>query len=171
MGITPVGAFGISYRVRKKAPGLFSPNALKIPDTVQRLHWEPERARELGLPTSYDYGAMREAWLAHIVTDWMGDDGWLWKLRCEHRRFNFIGDATWVTGEVVAKRQEKGWNIVELQMRCTNQRGVVTSPGTAIVLLPSHENPTVELPKPPVRTMEEMIQWDVCRLQQPSSAD
>lgn len=166
MGITPVGAFGISYKVRKKAPGLFPRNALNIPDTVQRVHWEPERARELGLPTSYDYGAMREAWLAHIVTDWMGDDAWLWKLRCEHRRFNFMGDTSWLSGEVVDKRQEGGHNIVRVQMQCRNQRGVVTSPGHAEVLLPSRENPTVTLPAPPVRTMEEMIQWDVERLRQ-----
>ncbi|ODT88313.1 MaoC family dehydratase N-terminal domain-containing protein [Phenylobacterium sp. SCN 70-31] len=163
MGITPVGAFGISYRVRKKAPGLFPVNDLNIPDTVQRLHWEPERARQLGLPTSYDYGAMREAWLTHIVTDWMGDEGWLWKIRCEHRRFNFIGDTTWITGEVVDKRQEDGRNVVHVQLQCRNQRGVTTSPGHAVVLLPSRGAP-VELPPPPVRTMEEMVRWDIERL-------
>ncbi|WP_307678854.1 alcohol dehydrogenase catalytic domain-containing protein [Streptomyces sp. V4I2] len=26
-----------------------------------------------------------------LLTDWIGDDGWLWKLRCEHRKFNYLG--------------------------------------------------------------------------------
>src|SRR5690606_20992014 len=60
MQLTPPGTYSLSYKIRKKAPGLYPANALNVPDTVQRLHWEPERARELGLPTSYDYGAMRE---------------------------------------------------------------------------------------------------------------
>ena len=36
---------------------------------------------------NYDYGAMRETWLTHLITDWMGDDAWLWKLSCQHRKF------------------------------------------------------------------------------------
>jgi len=59
MQLTPPGAFGIAARIRRTAPGLYPRNALNIPDTVQRLHSEPDRARELGLPNSYDYGGMR----------------------------------------------------------------------------------------------------------------
>ena len=40
MQLTPPGAFGIARKVRKKAPGLYPPNARNIPDTVQRLHWD-----------------------------------------------------------------------------------------------------------------------------------
>jgi acyl dehydratase len=167
---TPAGAFGLSYRVRRKVPRLFSANALNVPDTAQRLHWEPERARELGLPTSYDYGAMRETWLAHLLTDWMGDDGWLWKLRCEHRHFNFVGDTTWITGRVVDKRQDDGRNEVHIEVECKNQRGQVTSPGSAVVLLPTRENPVVSLPDPPARTMEEMIAADIRRIQEQRDA-
>ncbi|WP_460794409.1 hypothetical protein [Nocardioides pacificus] len=43
---------------------------------------------------NYDYGGMRETWLTHAVTDWMGDDAWLWKLSCQHRKFNYMGDTT-----------------------------------------------------------------------------
>jgi acyl dehydratase len=162
MQLTPPGNFRLSYLIRKKAPGLYPENSLNIPDTVQRLHWEPERAQELGLPTSYDYGGLRETWLCHLVTDWMGDDAWLWKLYCEHRRFNFIGDTTWLTGEVVDKRQEDGRNEVHLEIRCTNQRGVVTSPGRAVVLLPTREKAVV-LPEPPASTVEDLIEFDVAR--------
>ena len=52
---------------------------------MQRVHWDPEWARRAGNPTTYDYGRMRETWLIHLCTDWMGDDAWLWKLECEFR--------------------------------------------------------------------------------------
>ena len=160
MQLTPPGNFRLAYKVRKKAPGLYPPNPLNIPDTVQRLHWEPERAQELGLPTSYDYGGQRETWLCHLVTDWMGDEGWLWKLYCEHRRFNFMGDTTWLSGEVVEKRQEDGRNEVHLEIRCENQRGVVTSPGRAVVLLPTRDRPVV-LPEPPADSLDGLLEADV----------
>jgi acyl dehydratase len=162
MQLTPPGAFKISRAVRRKAPGLYPPNALGVPDTVQRLHWEPARAQELGLPTSYDYGAMRETWLCHALTDWMGDDGWLWKLRCEHRKFNYVGDTTWVRGRVVDKVQLDGRHEVHLEVQCENQRGETTTPGTAVVLLPTRER-AVELPAPPAPDLDGLVQHELAR--------
>ncbi|WP_083866777.1 MULTISPECIES: FAS1-like dehydratase domain-containing protein [Frankia] len=169
MQLTPPGTFRLAYQVRRKAPGLYPPNALNIPDTVQRLHWEPQRARELGLATSYDYGGMRETWLCHLLTDWVGDDGWLWKLSAQHRRFNFVGDTTWVGGKVVDKRQVDGRSEVHIELQCTNQRGVVTSPATAVVLLPTRDEPVVTLPAPPRDTLEAMIEYEIERIRQQES--
>jgi acyl dehydratase len=163
MQLTPPGAFRLQYAVRKKAPGLYPPNELNVPDTVQRLHWEPKRAQQLGLPTSYDYGAMREIWMMHAVTDWMGDDAWLWTLRCEHRKFNYIGDLTWVTGTVTDKRVQDGHPVVDIDLACTNQRGQVTSPGSATVILPSREHGPVVLPTPPADNLEGVIQAEIER--------
>jgi hypothetical protein len=160
MQLTPPGAFKISYNTRRKAPGLYPPNKLNIPDTVQRLHWEPQRAQELGLPYPYDYGAMRETWLCHALTDWMGDDAWLWKLRCEHRKFNYTGDTTWVRGEVVDKQQVDGRNEAHVAIRCENQRGEVTTPGTAVVLLPTRDT-DVELPEPPAPDLDGMVAFEL----------
>ena len=161
MQLTPPGAFGISYRTRKKAPGLYPPNHLNIPDTVQRLHWEPERAQDLGLATSYDYGAMREIWLTHAVTDWMGNDAWLYLLRCEHRKFNYIGDTTWINGKVAGKRIDGEHYVVDLELHCTNQRGEVTTPGTATVILPSRVHGPVTLPRPPADTLRGCVQSEL----------
>ena len=162
MQLTPPGAFKIAAKIRRKAPGLYPPNPMNIPDTVQRLHWEPARAHELGLPNPYDYGGMRETWLVHLLTDWIGDDGWLWKLRCEHRKFNYMGDTTWVRGEVVDKRKVDGRNEVHLEVRCENQRGEITTPGTAVVLLPSRDA-AVELPAPPAADLDGMVAYELDR--------
>lgn len=163
MQLTPNGAFGHAYKIRKKAPGLYPPNSLNIPDTVQRLHWEPERARELGIPTSYDYGAMRETWLTHLLSDWVGDDGWLWKLSVQHRGFNYMGDTTWLKGQVVDKRQVDGRNEVDIELWCENQRGAITSPATAVVLLPTRSAP-VELPDPPADTRDGILRYEMDRI-------
>ncbi|WP_194830142.1 MaoC family dehydratase N-terminal domain-containing protein [Nocardia sp. XZ_19_231] len=162
MQLTPPGTFKIAAKTRRKAPGLYPPNDLNIPDTVQRLHWEPERAKALGLPNPYDYGGMRETWLCHLLTDWIGDDGWLWKLRCEHRKFNYLGDTTWVRGTVTDKREVDGRHEVHLEVRCENQRGEITTPGTAVVLLPTRGR-AVELPTPPAGDLEGMVAHELAR--------
>jgi acyl dehydratase len=163
MQLTPPGAFKIQRMVRRKAPGLYPPNQLNVPDTVQRLHWEPARAQELGLPTSYDYGGMRETWICHAITDWMGDDAWLWKLSVQHRKFNYVGDCTWVKGKVTDKRQVEGRSEVDLEVYCENQVGEITSPATATVLLPTRAA-AVELPLPPADSLEGMMQFEIDRL-------
>lgn len=163
MQLTPPGSFGIARRVRKKAPGLYPPNELNIPDTVQRLHWDPSRARELGLTGSYDYGCMRETWLGHLVTDWIGDDGWLWKMSIQHRKFNYVGDTSWLKGKVVDKQHVDGRNEVHIEMRVENQVGEITSPGTAVVLLPTR-SAAVTLPEPPASSLDEMVQFEMDRI-------
>ncbi|MBV6756201.1 FAS1-like dehydratase domain-containing protein [Rhodococcus opacus] len=165
MQLTPPGAFKIAANIRRKAPGLYPPNDLNIPDTVQRLHWEPVRAQELGLPNSYDYGGMRETWLCHLITDWIGDDGWLWKLRCEHRKFNYIGDTTWVRGKVTDKQTVSGRNEVHLEVWCENQRGETSTPGTAVVLLPTRAE-AARLPEPPAATLQGMVEHELATFRQ-----
>jgi hypothetical protein len=106
---------------------------------------------------AYDYGVMRDCWLSHFVTDWMGDDGWLLSQSSEIRKFNYIGDSHLLTGEVVGKRVEDGHHVVDIEMRGTNQRGVVTCPGKATVALPSRADGPVELPDPPPELQAQAI--------------
>jgi hypothetical protein len=162
MQMTPPGAFKISYDVRRKAPGLFTPNKLNVPDTVQRLHWEQEWANELGIPVSYDYGAIREVILTNIVTNWMGDDGWLWKLSCQHRKFVYTGDTYWLKGKVKDKRKSAAGHEVELELWIENQWGTVVTPGSAVVLLPTRSQP-VELPAPPAADIDSLVAHEVKR--------
>jgi acyl dehydratase len=162
MQLTPPGGFRISYNVRKKVPGMFTPNALNVPDTVQRLHWEREWANELGVPVPYDYGALRETFLTNLITNWMGDEGWLWKLNCEHRKFVYTGDTYWMKGRVKDKQMSPNGGEVRLEVWVENQWGTVVSPGEATVLLPLRER-CVELPRPAEEDIERMIQHEVAR--------
>ena len=160
MQLTPPGAFKVSYKTRKKVPGMYTPNELNVPDTVQRLHWEKAWANQLGIPISYDYGAMRETFLTNICTNWMGDEGWLWKLNCQHRKFVYTGDTYWIKGKIKDKKQVDGRNEVHLDVWVENQWGTITSPGDAVVLLPTR-GASVELPKPAEADIEAMWAHEV----------
>jgi hypothetical protein len=107
---------------------------------------------------AYDYGVMRDCHLSHFVTDWMGDDAWLVRQSSEIRKFNYVGDTHVITGEVVDKRVDDGLYLVDIEMRGTNQRGVVTCPGKATVALPSRDGGPVVLPTPPADLAQQAVE-------------
>ena len=150
MGLYNVRPLGLAVRNRQRVRGFYHRDELGVPDVMQRVHWDPEFARRSGNPTTFDYGRMREFWLIHACTNWMGDDAWLWKLSCEFRAFNYVGDTQWITGEVTRRYLADGGRpAVDLALRATSQRGQETTPGTATILLPSREHGPVKLPGPP----------------------
>ena len=150
MGLYGVAPLRLGAGNRRRVPRFYHRDEQNVPDVMQRVHWDPEFARRSGNPTTFDYGRMRETWLIHLCTDWMGDDGWLWKLDCEFRRFNYVGDTQWLAGTVARKYLADGDRpAVDLEIQAVNQRGEVTTPGHATLLLPSREHGPVRLPDPP----------------------
>jgi len=152
MGMYGVAPLRLAYQNRQRIPRFYHRDPQGMWDAMQRVHWDPEFARRSGNPTTFDYGRMRETWMIHALTDWMGDDAWLWKLRVEFRKFNYVGDAQFITGTVTRKylaEDARGLHpAVDLELQATSQRGEVTAPATATVLLPSHERGAVALPAP-----------------------
>ncbi|MGI8663422.1 MAG: hypothetical protein ACR2LQ_09475 [Acidimicrobiales bacterium] len=150
MGLYGVQPMRLAFRNRQRVPRFFYRDERNTWDVMQRVHWDPELARRSGNPTTFDYGRMRETWLIHLCTDWMGDDAWLWKLDCEFRRFNYVGDTQWLRGTITRKhRSDGGRPAVDVELLATNQRGEETTPGHATILLPSREHGPVRLPDPP----------------------
>jgi len=150
MGLYGVQPLRLGAANRRRIPRFFHRDDLNVPDVMQRVHWDPEFARRSGNPTTFDYGRMRETWLIHLCTDWMGDDAWLWKLDCEFRLFNYVGDTQWLRGTIVRRYLADGDRpAVDVELRAENQRGELTTPGHATILLPSRERGPVKLPDPP----------------------
>jgi acyl dehydratase len=150
MGLYGVAPLRLGAKNRVRIPRFFHRDEHNIPDVMQRVHWDPEFARRSGNPTTFDYGRMRETWLIHLCTDWMGDDAWLWKLECEFRKFNYVGDTQSLGGRVTRKYLAEGNRpAVDVELWARNQRGELTTPGTATILLPSSEHGPVRLPDPP----------------------
>lgn len=158
MGLYDVKPLALGAANRRRIPRFFKRDDQNIPDVQQRVHWDPEWARRAGNPTTYDYGRMRETWLIHLCTDWMGDDAWLWKLECSFRGFNYVGDTHHLTGTITRKYLADGDRpAVDLDLVATNQRGTATTPGTATILLPSREHGPVRLPDPPGTDLESSL--------------
>lgn len=165
MGLYGVKALRLGYQQRQRVPGFFRPDDLNIPDVYQRVHWDQEWARRAGNPSIYDYGRMRETWLIHLCTDWMGDDAWLAHLDVEFRKFNYVGDTHWMRGKVVRKYLLDGRPAVDVDTWGENQRGEATCPGHATILLPSREHGAVRLPDPPGSTCQEALEALAARVE------
>lgn len=149
-----IGPLRYGWKARQKIAPFYTPDAWGVPQVQQRVHWDDTRAQDLGLPGGYDYAIMRFAWLAHLLTNWMGDDGWLSRFSVDLRQFNFVGDFHIVGGKVTGKRIVDGQGVVEITLEATNQRGDVTTRGSAEVLLPSHQHGAVVLPAPPRKLVQ-----------------
>lgn len=100
-------------------------------------HHRDSVAKRVGVPATYDYGPQRTAWLCSLVTNWMGDHAFLKRHRSEMRRFNIVGDTTWCKGKVSRKYIRDGYPLVDLEIWAENQRGEITAPGLATVVLPA----------------------------------
>ena len=124
-------------RMIKRHPGIPLRDTLNLPDVPEAVHMVDETSTAIGFPAWYDYGYQRVAWAAHLMTDWIGDDGWLKELEVEVRLPNIHGDTQWYKGHVTRKWQEKEEHLVECKIWAENQRGEVTAPGRAVVGLPS----------------------------------
>ena len=127
----------LAWRLIDKHPKAGIKNRFGVPDVPERVHWEEDFARKVGVPGAYDYGPERTSWLSHAVTNWMGDAGTLERLRCEIRRHNPEGDIITIEGEVTAMSRKGGKNLVDIALVARNQDGELSAPGNATVSLPS----------------------------------
>lgn len=99
-------------------------------------HYEDHAAQLFGAPYANVGGIHNEMMLVHAVTDWMGDDGFVVSMDSQDRRMNFLGDATWVKGNVARKFvDDQGDRLVELQVWGENQDGVVHTKASVLVRL------------------------------------
>ena len=141
------GQYWLAYRQQSPTIAVKDPET-GIPQAVERVHWDPFMAAEIGMPAPYDYGSQRGAWATHLMTNWAGDDGWVAEVFAKYRNMNFIGDTVWIKGEVTEKWRgaKSGIGYVACEFHGINQRGDDIMPGSAIVALPSRSMPVPEFP-------------------------
>lgn len=128
--------FALEYTRRHPGVGMLDSTTGQV-DVPELVHMEDTRAQEIGIPGAYDYGAQRMSWLFHVLTNWVGDDGFIEQVYGELRRFNVVGDTTWIKGRVTGKRVEGERYLVDVECWGENQRAEITMPGRATVALPS----------------------------------
>ncbi len=130
------GQFWLEYRQRSPKVAVKDPET-GIPQAVERVHWDPYMAAEIGMPNAYDYGSQRGGWATHFLTNWAGDDGWVANCYSIYRGMNFVGDTLRIRGEITEKWVGKsGIGYVACKFESINQRGENIMPGSGIIALP-----------------------------------
>ena len=105
------------------------------------IHTSDTGARRLNIPYGIALGAQLEGVLAKLVTNWMGDDGFVKRLDFQSRRIWIFGHLAWLKGKVARKYVENDEALVDLEIWAENQDGLVLMPGSATVRLSSRKNP------------------------------
>ena len=102
-----------------------------------QIHYDTAFAQRTGLPGIIIHGALKNAFLAQLMTDWIGEGGALKKLTTQYRGMDIPGDNIFLKGTVTRKYVENGEHLVDCDIWVENGKGAKTTPGSATVMLPS----------------------------------
>jgi acyl dehydratase len=108
-----------------------------VNDEFIPIHMDDEAARAMGQEAAFGMGNLRWAYLLNALRDWAGDEVEIRELSVQFRAINKKNDVLTTRGVVTEKTQESGENVVVLDVDVVNQNGEKTTPGRAVVVLPS----------------------------------
>ncbi len=102
------------------------------------IHMDPDYAKNVAkLPDVIIMGNLKAAYIANALTAWAGDEGWLRKIAVDYRKMDNVNTTVSAKAKVTRKREEDGKHLVDLDVWLENEDGDVTTPGSAVVSLPS----------------------------------
>ena len=112
------------------------------------LHYEDAFAVSQGMSRPIVHGQLKRSWLVQLITDWIGEQGFLKKFSCQFRGMDLPrlmkdmsnpreGETWWCKGKVTKKSTEGDEHWVDCDIWIENGKGEVTTPGKATVALPS----------------------------------
>ena len=118
-----------------KAPHTAMVNPITgFPVKYSQQHEDFQLASGRGMPAPFDNGVMRFAWIAPLVTNWMGDEGFLKRLYVQVKRPGLYGDLVTYSAKVTAR--DKSDASVTLEIAGTTEDGRLSTTGEAEVRLP-----------------------------------
>ncbi|MFH2011837.1 MAG: MaoC/PaaZ C-terminal domain-containing protein [Pseudomonadota bacterium] len=111
------------------------------------LHYESTFAESQGVGRCIVHGQLKRAWLVNMLTDWIGDDGFLRKLSCQFRAMDYpvmmktiiepvdTKPTHWCKGIVTNKGVENEEHFIECDIWVENDKGEKSTPGKATIIL------------------------------------
>jgi acyl dehydratase len=109
-----------------------------VNDEFVYIHMDDEAGRaaknEQG---AFGMGNLRYAYLLNALRDWAGDEVIIREVGCQYRAINQKNDVLTCVGTIVEKKTENGEHLVRLEVDVINQDGRSTTPGHAVLVLPS----------------------------------
>ena len=102
-----------------------------------QIHYDKDFAQSTGLKDIIVHGALKNAFLGQLLHDWVGEQGQVRKFGCNYRGMDDAKQEIICRGVITKKYDEGDTHFVELDIWTENPEGKKTSPGTAVVTLPS----------------------------------
>ncbi len=126
---------------------LDSPGRRTVNPTTEWPYWDLEQTYKdllsvsaLGFKMPVARGLHRFALTSQVITNWMGDLGFLRSISLDLPNHYCYGDTMWVSGQVARKFEEtvgnENYYAVEVKLSGNNQLGQTLVDGTAVVYLP-----------------------------------
>jgi acyl dehydratase len=101
------------------------------------IHYDKDYALKQGLPGVIVHGQLAGCFLGQMLTDWVGNQGYLKKLFLSYKGMNLPGEPLTCRGTVTRKYNEGDQHLVALKIWAENPRGEKTLTGTAVAALPA----------------------------------
>lgn len=101
------------------------------------LHYDKDFAQNAGFPGVIVHGRLKASFLTQLMTDWIGDEGFLKKFSCRYRGVDYPCQEIKCKGKVTKKYIENGEHLVECEIWTEDPQGEKTTPATAVAILPS----------------------------------
>jgi acyl dehydratase len=101
------------------------------------IHYDIEYARSVGLPGTVVHGALKSAFLGQLLHDWVSPRGWVVSFGCSYRGLDVPEEDLRCRGVVRRILPSGRHHLAELEVWVENAAGEITTPGTAVVALPS----------------------------------
>ncbi len=105
-----------------------------------QIHYDKDFALANKLPGVILHGALKNAFLGHLMIEFAGNRGWLKKLSVQYRGMDQPGSRVVCKGRVGKKYAEGDDHMVDCEIWLENANGEKTTPGTATVVLPSRNS-------------------------------
>ena len=103
------------------------------------VHYDLAFARERGLSNVIVHGALKNAFLAQMLTDWAGAAS-IEELSVRYAGMDQPGSALRCMGWIKDKTEDAEGGKVSCEIRIENAEGDVTTSGSAVVKLPGRES-------------------------------
>ena len=109
-----------------------------VNDEFTYTHMDDEVGRsKLNERGAFGMGNLRLAFMINMLTDWAGDEVDVREASIRFSAINQKGDVLRTVGGVVEKTTDGSDHLVRIETDVINQDGVSTSPGYAVVALPT----------------------------------
>ena len=115
-------------------------------DEFVLIHMDRDYSQKVSrLPDVIVMGNLKYAYLANMMTNWIGEAGTMKRLSAQYRGMDIPGPAlssepTMICkGKVTKKYVQDGDHYVECEVWTETREGQVTTPGSAIAILPTRD--------------------------------